>query len=57
MRVTVLGCSGSITGLRPVELFIVHMEAGRGENSMREILRVAEEFQPAPLQRGRVFEF
>ena len=42
---------------RPVELFIVHMEAGREEESMREILRTTEEFKPTPLQRGRVFEF
>ena len=41
----------------PVELFIVHMEAGREEDSMREILRAAEEFKPTQLQRGRVFEF
>ncbi len=42
---------------RPVEPFIVHMEAGREEDSMREILSVASEFKPTPLQRGRVFEF
>ena len=42
---------------RPVELFIVHMEAGREEDSMREILHAAKEFKPIPLQRGQVFEF
>ena len=42
---------------RPVELFIVHMEAGREEDSMREILCAAKEFKPIQLQRGRVFEF
>lgn len=42
---------------RPVELFIVHMEAGHEDVTWREIVSAASEFRPAPLQRGRVFEF
>lgn len=42
---------------RPVELLIVHMEAGHEEESMRELLRAAGEFKPTPLQHGWVFEF
>ncbi|MBI1174543.1 MAG: MBL fold metallo-hydrolase [Sideroxydans sp.] len=41
---------------RQAELFIVHMEAGREEDIMREILHSAGEFKPALLQRGAVFE-
>lgn len=42
---------------RPVELFIVHMEAGYEEITMREVLQAAGEFNPKMLQRGHVFEF
>lgn len=42
---------------RPVELFIVHMEAGREQDTMREVLQAAGAFNPQMLQRGRVFEF
>lgn len=42
---------------RPVELFIVHMEAGREQDTMREVLQAAGEFKPQMLQRGQVFEF
>lgn len=41
---------------RPVELFIVHMEAGRENETWREILDAIAEFKPELLQRGRVFE-
>ena len=41
---------------RSVELYIVHMEAGNEDDIMREILHVAGEFQPIPLQRGESFE-
>lgn len=41
---------------RPVELHIVHMEAGHEEDTLREILEVAAAFRPEPLQRGHVFE-
>lgn len=41
----------------PVELFIVHMEAGREMDTMHEVLQVAGEFHPQMLRRGRVFEF
>jgi ribonuclease BN (tRNA processing enzyme) len=41
---------------RPVELFIVHMEAGYEEATMREVLQAAGEFKPQMLQRGHVFK-
>lgn len=41
---------------RPVELFIVHMEAGYEEITMREVLQAAGEYYPQALQRGHVFE-
>ena len=41
---------------RPVELYIVHMEAGREHATWREIESAAVAFKPAPLQRGQVFE-
>ncbi len=40
---------------RPVQLFIVHMEAGYEEVTMREVLQAAGEFKPQMLQRGHVF--
>jgi len=40
---------------RPVELFIVHMEAGCEENAFREILEAIPEFRPTRLQRGHEF--
>lgn len=42
---------------RPVQLFIVHMEAGRENDTMREVLQAAGKFDPQMLQRGMVFEF
>lgn len=39
----------------PVELHIVHMEAGHEEETLREILEAAAAFRPEPLQRGHVF--
>ncbi len=41
---------------RPAELFIVHMEAGYEEVTMREVLNAALEYQPQFLQRGHIFE-
>lgn len=40
---------------RPVELFIVHMEAGYEETTMAEVMNTAGEFKPQMLQRGHVF--
>lgn len=42
---------------RPVQVFIVHMEAGRENDTMNEVHQVAGEFNIQMLQRGRVFEF
>jgi ribonuclease BN (tRNA processing enzyme) len=42
---------------RPVELYIVHMEAGREDATWREIESAIAEFRPAPLRRGQVFAF
>jgi len=41
---------------RPVELFIVHMEAGREEEAFGEIQKAAGEFRPRVVQRGDRFE-
>jgi ribonuclease BN (tRNA processing enzyme) len=41
---------------RPVELFIVHMEAGYEEATKREVMDAAGEFKPKILRRGHVFE-
>jgi ribonuclease BN (tRNA processing enzyme) len=41
---------------RPVELYIVHMEAGRENETLREIMDAAAEFRPTPLQRGETFD-
>ena len=41
---------------RPVELHIVHMEAGREDEAFREILDAVPEFKPMPLKRGHEFE-
>ncbi len=41
---------------RPVQLFIVHMEAGYEEVTEHEIQQAAGEFKPQILQRGHVFE-
>jgi ribonuclease BN (tRNA processing enzyme) len=41
---------------RPVELFIVHMEAGREETALREIQSAMSEFNLKVLQRGHQFE-
>ncbi|MBI5659722.1 MAG: 3',5'-cyclic-nucleotide phosphodiesterase [Nitrosomonadales bacterium] len=42
---------------RPAELFIVHMEAGREDETLREVLQAAGDFNPQALQRGREFVF
>ncbi len=41
---------------RPVELFIVHTEAGYEEVTMHEVLEAVGRFKPTALQRGHVFE-
>ncbi|MBU1215527.1 MAG: 3',5'-cyclic-nucleotide phosphodiesterase [Gammaproteobacteria bacterium] len=41
---------------RPVELFIVHTEAGYEDVTRDEVLQAAGAFQPQMLQRGHVFE-
>ena len=40
----------------PVELHIVHMEAGHEEETLREVLEAASAYRPEPLQPGHVFE-
>ncbi|HXU92648.1 MAG TPA: 3',5'-cyclic-nucleotide phosphodiesterase [Gallionella sp.] len=40
---------------RPVELFIVHMEAGYEGLTMQEVQQAVGEFKPRMLQRGHVF--
>lgn len=42
---------------RPLQLFIMHMEAGREDETMHEVLQAAGKFKPQMLLRGRVFEF
>lgn len=42
---------------KPVEIHIVHMEAGREAETLNEILQVAAAYQPTPLQRGHIFTF
>lgn len=41
---------------RPVELFIVHMEAGREDDTLREIMDAAAAFRPVALENGSAFE-
>ncbi len=41
----------------PVAVLITHMEAGREEETMREILALSAEFSPEAVRRGQVFEF
>lgn len=40
---------------RPVQLFIVHMEIGRENDTVREIMQAAGKFNPQILRRGTVF--
>ena len=40
---------------RPVDLFIVHMEAGYEWTTMAEVMSAAGKFKPQMLQRGHVF--
>jgi hypothetical protein len=42
---------------KPVQLFILHMEAGRENDTMREVLQTAGEFSPQMLRRGMAFNF
>jgi len=41
---------------RQVQLFIVHMEAGRENDTMHEVIQAAGRFNPQMLRRGTVFE-
>ena len=41
---------------RPPQLFIAHMEAGRENDTMQEVLQAVAEFNPIELKRGMVFE-
>ena len=41
---------------RPVELCIVHMEAGHEEETLRELEAAIAEFRPAPILPGHIFE-
>jgi ribonuclease BN (tRNA processing enzyme) len=41
---------------QPVELYIVHMEAGYEDITLREVMEAAMEYRPQVLQRGQVFE-
>lgn len=41
---------------RPVELHIVHMEAGFEDITLREVIEAAAAFAPQALQRGHVFK-
>lgn len=41
---------------QPVELFIVHMEAGREGDTWREVLEAIPAFQPRQLMRGELFQ-
>lgn len=40
----------------PAQLYIVHMEAGHEEETLREIHASAGAYRPEPLQRGHMFE-
>jgi ribonuclease BN (tRNA processing enzyme) len=42
---------------RPVELFIAHMEPGKEERTMAEIIAACGAFQPRQMQRGQQFDF
>lgn len=41
----------------PVEVHIVHMEAGHEAETLREIQEAAAAYRPVPVERGQVFEF
>lgn len=42
---------------RPPEILITHMEAGREEETMQEILALSAKFAPRAVRRGEIFEF
>lgn len=42
---------------RPPEILITHMESGREEETMKEILALCGELEPGAVKRGDVFEF
>ena len=42
---------------RSPEILITHMESGREQQTMREILDLSGEFRPGEVKRGDVFEF
>ncbi len=41
---------------KPVQLLIVHMEAGRENDTMREVMQACGELKPQMLTRGTIFE-
>ena len=41
----------------PVDILITHMEAGREEETMKEILALSGKFGPKAVSRGQIFEF
>jgi len=47
---------GLATLRRPVQLLIAHMESGREQESMAEVLEVAGKWQPRAVRQGEVFE-
>lgn len=42
---------------RPVQILITHMEAGREEETMKEILALCTEFSPRAVRPGEIFDF
>ena len=42
---------------QPAELFIVHMDAGREDDTLHEVLQAAGKFGPQALEQGREFVF
>ena len=42
---------------RKVQLFIVHMESGREQETFGEVLQAVGEYDPKLLQRDHVFDF
>lgn len=42
---------------RPAQMLITHMEAGREDETMREILALCAEFSPRAVRPGETFEF
>jgi hypothetical protein len=42
---------------RPATLLITHMEPGKEESIMAEVVADCGKYQPAPLEQGRIFDF